>query len=193
MAKEKKSEYELSDQEKDDLHDMVNEFARKLTDVRGGNYSGDRLLAALQFIILEIENLEPMLYHDLATGYDEDELEENTTGGGAAFNAGAGMGHFGNNSNKKRKIKFAEQEDMDNLRKDLGINSDPEIDTTDHLGKDGELEQDSERIINLLDRINTGEEFIEIFHSLLNHGKENIPQITVSVTREILRDALKDI
>ena len=48
---------ELSDEEKDNLHDMVIEFARKLTDLRGGNYSGDRLLAALQHVTLEIENL----------------------------------------------------------------------------------------------------------------------------------------
>ena len=41
MAKEKESEYELSDEEKDNLTDMTNEFVRKLTDVRGGNYSGD--------------------------------------------------------------------------------------------------------------------------------------------------------
>ena len=75
MAKEKESEYKLSDQEKDSLHDMVIEFTKQLTDPDKGNYLGDRLLAALQFIILEIENLEPMLYHDLATGYDE-ELNE---------------------------------------------------------------------------------------------------------------------
>ena len=55
---------ELSDEEKDNLHDMVIEFARKLTDLRGGNYSGDRLLAALQHVTLEIENLEPMIYDD---------------------------------------------------------------------------------------------------------------------------------
>ena len=54
----------LSDQEKDNLHDMVIEFARKLTDLRGGNYLGDRLLAALQHVTLEIENLEPMIYDD---------------------------------------------------------------------------------------------------------------------------------
>ena len=64
MAKEKESEYELSDEEKDSLTDMTNEFVRKLTDVRGGNYSGDKLLAALQHVTLEIENLEPMIYDD---------------------------------------------------------------------------------------------------------------------------------
>ena len=52
MDKEKSGviEYGLSDEEKDQLTDMTNGFVRKLTDVRGGNYSGDRLLAALQFV-----------------------------------------------------------------------------------------------------------------------------------------------
>lgn len=90
MAKEKESEYKLSDQEKDSLHDMVIEFAKQLTDPDKGNYSGDRLLAALQFIILEIENLEPMLYHDLATGYDEELDEANMTGTGTSISAGEG-------------------------------------------------------------------------------------------------------
>ena len=101
MAKEKESEYELSDQEKDKLHDMVIEFARKLTDVRGGNYSGDKLLAALQHVTLEIENLEPMIYDDEdedgipdVVDNDEEELDEqNVTGGGASFNAGDGAGY----------------------------------------------------------------------------------------------------
>jgi hypothetical protein len=66
---------ELSDQEKDNLHDMVIEFARKLTDVRGGNYSGDKLLAALQHVTLEIENLEPMIYDDEDGDGIPDELE----------------------------------------------------------------------------------------------------------------------
>ena len=55
---------ELSDEEKDQLTDVTNEFVRKLTDVRRGNYSGDRLLAALQFIQLVIQDAEPMLYND---------------------------------------------------------------------------------------------------------------------------------
>ena len=100
MAKEKESEYKLSDQEKDNLHDMVIEFARKLTDLRGGNYSGDKLLAALQHVTLEIENLEPMIYDDEDEDGipdvvdDEGELDEqNVTGGGASFNAGDGAGY----------------------------------------------------------------------------------------------------
>ena len=95
---EQESEYELSDEEKDSLTDMTNGFVRKLTDVRGGNYSGDRLLAALQFVQLVIQDAEPMLYND------EDELDEaSITGTGASFNAGVGMGHFGNATKKKRK------------------------------------------------------------------------------------------
>ena len=78
MDKEKSGviEYGLSDEEKDQLTDMTNEFVRKLTDVRGGNYSGDRLLTALQFVQLVIQDAEPMLYPDLdeveVTGMEPD-------------------------------------------------------------------------------------------------------------------------
>jgi len=111
MAKEKESEYELPDEEKDQLTDVTNEFIRKLTDVRGGNYSGDRLLAALQFVQLVIQDAEPMLYNnededemfmgDWGPHLAEEDLDENMTGTGASFNAGVGMGHF-SKSKKKR-------------------------------------------------------------------------------------------
>ena len=117
MAKEKESEYELSDEEKDQLTDVTNEFIRKLTDVRGGNYSDDRLLAALQFIQLVIQDAEPMLYND------EEELDEaNVTGGGAGgstFNAGTGMGYaspaaFAKSEKdwKGKKAVYSEQEEQ---------------------------------------------------------------------------------
>ena len=74
---------ELSDEEKDNLTDMTNEFVRKLTDLRGGNYSGDKLLAALQFVILNVQDMEPMLYTDTdgdgtpdVVDNDEEELNE---------------------------------------------------------------------------------------------------------------------
>ena len=122
MAKEKESEYELSDEEKDNLTDMTNEFVRKLTDVRGGNYSGDRLLAALQFVILNIQDMEPMLYTDtdgdgtpdVVDNDDEGfpfgdpladfpELEEqNVTGTGTSFNAGDGEGYATPNAFAKK-------------------------------------------------------------------------------------------
>jgi hypothetical protein len=70
MLEDEENMYELSDEEKDQLTDITNEFIRKLTDVRGGNYSDDRLLAALQFIQLVIQDAEPMLYSD------EEELDE---------------------------------------------------------------------------------------------------------------------
>ena len=100
LAEDKENIPELSDEEKDKLHDMVIEFARKLTDLRGGNYSGDRLLAALQHVTLEIENLEPMIYDDedgdgIPDVVDsEEELDEqNVTGTGTTFNAGNGEGY----------------------------------------------------------------------------------------------------
>ena len=104
MAKEKESEYELSDEEKDSLTDMTNEFVRKLTDVRGGNYSGDRLLAALQFVILNIQDMEPMLYTDTdedgipdVIDNDEELDEQNSlgaAGSGMEVTTGDGMGYM---------------------------------------------------------------------------------------------------
>ena len=76
MNKEKESGYGLSDEEKDQLTDATNQFVRKLTDVRGGNYSGDRLLAALQFVQLVIQDAEPMLYPDLDEGSPLNKLSE---------------------------------------------------------------------------------------------------------------------
>jgi len=109
MLMEEENIPELSDQEKDNLHDMVIEFARKLTDVRGGNYSGNKLLAALQYVTLEIENLEPMIYDDEdGDGIpdavdDEDDLDEaNVTGTGTTFNAGDGEGYATPNAFAKK-------------------------------------------------------------------------------------------
>ena len=116
MNKEKESGYGLSDEEKDQLTDMTNEFVRKLTDVRGGNYSGDRLLTALQFVQLVIQDAEPMLYND------EDELDEGTCGYGVDGEIGdepAGPdlieNSFSNDLEKEIKEKFDEYSDIREL------------------------------------------------------------------------------
>ena len=115
LAENEENIPELSDEEKDNLTDMTNEFVRKLTDIRGGNYSGDKLLAALQFVILNVQDMEPMLYTDTdgdgtpdVVDNDEELDEVSTTGTGATFTPGKGEAFatpymFGDNKRKKRK------------------------------------------------------------------------------------------
>lgn len=141
---------ELSDQEKDKLHDMVMEFARKLTDVRGGNYSGDRLLAALQHVTLEIENLEPMIYDDEDEDGIPDELEndeeldeQNVTGTGASFTAGDGAGYatpsaFSNDEDdwKNKNMVYEDEELPPPPTDDKGNPIDPEAAPQDQTEKE---------------------------------------------------------
>ena len=179
MAKEKESEYELSDEEKDNLTDMTNEFVRKLTDVRGGNYSGDRLLAALQFVILNIQDMEPMLYTDtdedgIPDVVDNDEeLDENMTGGGT-FNAGNGEGYstpkaFAKKGkwNGKKAVYEQEDEEVDNI--------------------------DIERVQQLFSKsINKEGEWMKILELLVDHSKE-IPGLSDLDVKNSLIQSVKGI
>ena len=165
MAKEKESEYKLSDQEKDDLTDRTNEFVRKLTDVRGGNYSGDRLLAALEFVILNIQDMEPMLYSD-----EEEFFEASTTGTGTSIAGNAGMAYptkkaFGKT---RRKKLYKEQEE--------------------------EYEKDVENIeaLPILDKINTKDEWMDLMQVVLDMGDE-IKTVNANVKKTFLMQAIKDI
>ena len=150
MFMEEENIPELSDQEKDDLHDMVIEFARKLTDLRGGNYSGDKLLAALQHVTLEIENLEPMIYDDEDEDGIPDELEndeeleeQNVTGTGASFNAGDGAGYatpnaFSNDEDdwENKNIVYEDEELPPPPTDDKGNPIDPEAAPQDQTEKE---------------------------------------------------------
>ena len=180
MAKEKESEYKLSDQEKDNLHDMVIEFARKLTDLRGGNYSGDKLLAALQHVTLEIENLEPMIYDDedgdgIPDVVDNDEeLDEANMTGGGTFNAGNGEGYstpkaFAKKGkwNGKKAVYEQEDEEVDNI--------------------------DIERVQQLFSKsINKEGEWMKILELLVDHSKE-IPGLSDLDVKNSLIQSVKGI
>ena len=160
---------ELSDEEKDNLHDMVIEFARKLTDLRGGNYSGDKLLAALQHVTLEIENLEPMIYDDededgIPDVVDDELDEQNVTGTGASFNSGEGMGHFG----KKKKNVYEEEEEKS-------------------------MSKDVERLEKLIDNtINTKEEWEDMFQLLMAHS-EAVTGLNDAQIKSLLQQSLKEL
>jgi hypothetical protein len=183
MAKEKESEYELSDEEKDQLTDMTNEFVRKLTDIRGGNYSGDKLLAALQFVILNVQDMEPMLYTDTdgdgtpdVVDNDEELDEASILGTGTSVTGNAGIAYqttkaFG--KARRRKL-YKEQEEPPSSEE--------------------EYEKDVEKIENLpiLDKINTKDEWMDLMQVVLDMGDE-IKTVNASVKKTFLMQAIKDI
>ena len=183
MAKEKESEYELSDEEKDQLTDMTNEFVRKLTDIRGGNYSGDKLLAALQFVILNVQDMEPMLYTDTdgdgtpdVVDNDEELDEASTLGTGTSVTGNAGIAYqttkaFG--KARRRKL-YKEQEEPPSSEE--------------------EYEKDVEKIENLpiLDKINTKDEWMDLMQVVLDMGDE-IKTVNASVKKTFLMQAIKDL
>ena len=99
---------------------------------------------------------------------NEGDLDEmNTTGGGASFNAGDSMGHYG-----KRKKKIREDEEETPEKK-----ISPDV-------------QAIEKILQA--RINTKDEWIEMFELLMNHSEE-IEQITPINIRALLQQSLKEI
>ena len=194
MAKEKnlneqESEYELSDEEKDSLTDMTNGFVRKLTDVRGGNYSGDRLLAALQHVTLEIENLEPMIYDDEdedgipdVVDNNEEELDEaNMTGTGASFNAGDGEGYATPNA-------FAGNKGWKNKDKKIWKEEETEEEPEEELEKDVRKIEDHP----MLDKVNTKDEWEDLMQVVLDMGEE-IKTVNASVMKQFLQQAIQSI
>jgi hypothetical protein len=96
---------------------------------------------------------------------NERELEEmNTTGGGSSFNVGDSMGHYGK---RKKKIREDEEETQ-------------------------KISPDVQAISKILTRINTKDEWVQMFELLMNHLEE-IDQITSANVRTLLQQSLKEI
>ena len=190
LAENEENIPELSDEEKDNLTDMTNEFVRKLTDIRGGNYSGDKLLAALQFVILNVQDMEPMLYTDTdgdgtpdVVDNDEELDEVSTTGTGATFTPGKGEAFatpymFGDNKRKKRKGYMG--------YKEINEQEEPQ-EPEEEYSKDVET---IEKVIG--GKINTKDEWIEMFQLLMAHSEE-IKGLNDSQIKSLLQQSLKDI
>tara|TARA_Y100000356_G_C11235996_1_gene277829 strand:+ start:150 stop:800 length:651 start_codon:yes stop_codon:yes gene_type:complete len=118
--------------------------------------------------------------YDASRGLEEDEdLEEiSTTGTGASFSPGAGEAYatpmaFGDDKGRKMKVY-----------KSLGYKRIKE--------QEIKLTGDAEKIKNhpLLSRVNTRQEWEEVMQSILDLSV-NIPQVTVSVIKEFLLNAIK--
>ena len=122
---------------------------------------------------------------------DEEELDEaNVTGTGTSISTGdspafATPHAFAKNKRKwkGKKATWKEQEEPE-MQDDLSL---------DKLGKDGEIEPDVEYIQNLLDtKINTPEEWTELFHILMSHSLE-IKGLTSSQLTTILRKSMQEL
>ena len=136
-----------------------------------GEYSLNKILNTIAVIADRVgKNDEADMikkFADKIQDFDEEELDEaNMTGTGASFKAGPGMGHFGK---KKKKVNEEEETQEKEVSKDSKI-----------VGK------------ILSDKINTKDEWIEMFKLLMDHSEE-ITQITPAVIRTLLQQSLKEI
>mgnify|MGYP001468897181 CR=1 FL=1 len=61
LIEQESDNHELSDDEKDYLHDILNDFIKDKI-IGPTQPSNEKLEAALKFLILDIQNLEPFLY-----------------------------------------------------------------------------------------------------------------------------------
>ena len=87
----------------------------------------------------------------------------NTTGSGASFNSGNGMGYFGK---KKKKVNEEEEE---------------------------ELSRDVKVLEKLLsDKINTKDEWVDMFQLLMTHSEE-INGLNDSAIRSLLQQSMKEL
>ena len=95
---------------------------------------------------------------------NEGDLDEmNTTGSGASFNSGNGMGYFGK---KKKKVNEEEEE---------------------------ELSRDVKVLEKLLsDKINTKDEWVDMFQLLMTHSEE-INGLNDSAIRSLLQQSMKEL
>ena len=95
---------------------------------------------------------------------NEGDLDEmNTTGSGASFNSGNGMGYFGK---KKKKVNEEEEE---------------------------ELSRDVKVLEKLLsDKINTKDEWVDMFQLLMTHSEE-INGLNDSTIRSLLQQSMKEL
>ena len=166
----------------------------KVADLLDRYSLGELLDAAIEFYqtggedeSAELANKFAADFRKFLDGRDEELEEMNVTGTGASFNAGSGEGYMSPNAFGKKKDKDVEVLGYKKVNEQEG-------NITDKLGDDGEMEADTEVVQKILDaKVNTPEEFIEVFHVLMAHGAENISTLTSSEKKEILKQALSEL
>ena len=132
------------------LNKILNTIA-VIADRMGKTEEGD-IIKKLANQIQDFSQEDPRMDPAIRSDFDDPVMDENTTGTGASFNAGEGMGYFG----KKKKVKYTEASE------ELGMmdldQAEDEID-----GERGKARSDVKRMYNLITKfINNKEEYSEL-------------------------------
>ena len=109
---------------------------------------------------------------------EKDLDEQNVTGTGSSFNAGAGMGHFGKSKKKRKKTRSGY----------MGY-SEP----VNEQEEEEEYSKDVEALEKIIDsKINTKDEWVDMFQLLMAHSEE-IQGLSGGQIKNLLQQSLKDI
>ena len=128
--------------------------------------------------MLDDEDEDEMFMGDWGPHLAEEDLDENTTGTGASFKAGAGMGHFGKSKKKRKKTRSGY----------MGY-SEP----VNEQEEEEEYSKDVEALEKIIDsKINTKDEWVDMFQLLMSHSDE-IQGLSDSQIKSLLQQSLKDI
>ena len=143
-------------------------------------FSKERALEIMEMVIdIEESEISPEAALDQAMEKEDELDEQNVTGTGASMQAGEGMGHFGKKK-KRNYMNEEEQEETDQL-------------SPDKLGKDGEIEPDVSYVQNMLtSKINTSEEWMELFYTLIDHSQD-IKGLNSSTIKSLLQQSIREI
>ena len=128
--------------------------------------------------MLDDEDEDEMFMGDWGPHLAEEDLDENTTGTGASFKAGAGMGHFGKSKKKRKKTRSGY----------MGY-SEP----VNEQEEEEEYSKDVEALEKIIDsKINTKDEWVDMFQLLMAHSEE-IQGLSGGQIKSLLQQSLKDI
>ena len=128
--------------------------------------------------MLDDEDEDEMFMGDWGPHLAEEDLDENTTGTGASFKAGAGMGHFGKSKKKQKKTRSGY----------MGY-SEP----VNEQEEEEEYSKDVEALEKIIDsKINTKDEWVDMFQLLMAHSEE-IQGLSGGQIKSLLQQSLKDI
>ena len=127
--------------------------------------------------MLDDEDEDEMFMGDWGPHLAEEDLDENTTGTGASFKAGAGMGHFGKSKKKRKKTRSGY----------MGYSEPVNEQEEEEYSKDVEA---LEKIID--SKINTKDEWVDMFQLLMAHSEE-IQGLSGGQIKSLLQQSLKDI
>ena len=137
-------------------------------------------------IVDDWDDLIDTLQKELEYFREDEELDENMTSTGASFSAGNSMAHMGKSKKKRANTPSGDMAYTQNINEQEEVNP-------DFLGSDGQIEPDVEKIGAMIGtKINTGEEWIELFHMLMAQSSD-INQLTSTEIKQLLINYSKEI